>query len=68
MSVEDFRADGGGDGHLQWLGLLDVETGEEGDWEARKEGWAPRPPRFTGGVLGKYAKLVQSAAHGAVTG
>ena len=33
----------------------------------RKEGWEPLPPKFTHGVLGKYAKLVQSASKGAVT-
>ncbi|MGV3563141.1 MAG: dihydroxy-acid dehydratase, partial [Nocardioides sp.] len=38
------------------------------DLEARKEGWAPKPPKYTRGVLGKYAKIVSSAAHGAVTG
>ena len=32
----------------------------------RREGWQPRPPRYTRGVLGKYAKLVGSAAQGAV--
>ena len=37
------------------------------DLESRKEGWAPNPPKYTRGVLGKYAKVVQSAAHGAVT-
>ena len=36
--------------------------------EARREGWAPLPPRYTRGVLAKYAKLVHSAAEGAVTG
>ncbi|MCS6582710.1 dihydroxy-acid dehydratase [Curtobacterium citreum] len=36
--------------------------------EARRDGWAPLPPRYTRGVLAKYAKLVQSAAQGAVTG
>ncbi|WIB59027.1 dihydroxy-acid dehydratase [Curtobacterium sp. MCLR17_007] len=36
--------------------------------EARRDGWAPLPPRYTRGVLAKYAKLVQSAAKGAVTG
>ncbi|GAA3337425.1 dihydroxy-acid dehydratase [Curtobacterium pusillum] len=36
--------------------------------EARREGWAPLPPRYTRGVLAKFAKLVQSAAKGAVTG
>ncbi|MCJ1713303.1 dihydroxy-acid dehydratase [Microbacterium sp. M1A1_1b] len=36
--------------------------------ESRRDGWAPLPPRYTRGVLAKYAKLVQSAAKGAVTG
>jgi dihydroxy-acid dehydratase len=44
---------------------LDVEPAE---LEKRKDGWAPLPPKYTRGVLGKYAKIVQSAAHGAVTG
>jgi len=35
---------------------------------ARREGWAPPAPRYTKGVLGKYAKLVGSAAQGAVCG
>ncbi len=37
------------------------------DIESRKVGWEPLPPKYTRGVLGKYAKVVQSAAHGAVT-
>jgi dihydroxy-acid dehydratase len=45
---------------------LEVEQGD--DWESRKEGWEPNPPKYTRGVLGKYAKTVSSAAHGAVTG
>lgn len=36
--------------------------------EARRDGWAPLPPRYTRGVLAKYSKLVHSAAQGAVTG
>ena len=36
--------------------------------EARRDGWTPLPPRYTRGVLAKYAKLVQSASTGAVTG
>jgi len=43
---------------------LDVEA----DLEPRREGWVPNPPKYTRGVLGKYAKVVQSAAHGAVCG
>ena len=37
------------------------------DIEARKVGWEPLPPKYTRGVLGKYAKTVKSAALGAVT-
>jgi dihydroxy-acid dehydratase len=40
----------------------------DADLESRKEGWEPNPPKYTRGVLGKYAKVVQSAAHGAVCG
>jgi dihydroxy-acid dehydratase len=36
--------------------------------EARRNGWAPLPPRYTRGVLAKYSRLVHSAAEGAVTG
>jgi dihydroxy-acid dehydratase len=45
---------------------IDVEL-EEGELQRRMEGWSPPPPRWTGGVLGKYARLVSSAAQGAVT-
>jgi dihydroxy-acid dehydratase len=34
---------------------------------ARKRGWKPRKPRYTRGVLAKYAKLVSTASTGAVT-
>ncbi|KQT94005.1 dihydroxy-acid dehydratase [Marmoricola sp. Leaf446] len=46
---------------------LDVDVSPE-ELESRREGWVPREPKFTRGVLGKYAKVVQSAAHGAVCG
>ncbi|MBB4071651.1 dihydroxy-acid dehydratase [Leucobacter sp. OH2974_COT-288] len=36
--------------------------------ESRKNNWEPLPPRYTKGVLAKYAKLVRSASEGAVTG
>jgi dihydroxy-acid dehydratase len=35
--------------------------------ESRRDGWAPLPPRYTRGVLAKYARQVRSAAEGAVT-
>ena len=46
---------------------LDVAI-EESELVARKDGWSPNAPKYTKGVLGKYAKLVGSAAHGAVCG
>ncbi len=33
----------------------------------RRSAWKPRPPRYTTGVLAKYAKLVSSSSLGAVT-
>jgi dihydroxy-acid dehydratase len=53
---------------------LDVGTGrldvlvEEGELTSRAQGWEPLPPRYTRGVLAKYAKLVGSASNGAVCG
>jgi dihydroxy-acid dehydratase len=41
---------------------------DETELAARRNGWEPLPPRYTRGVLAKYAKLVRSAAEGAVTG
>jgi dihydroxy-acid dehydratase len=33
----------------------------------RRKGWKPNPPRYTSGVLAKFAKLVQGAETGAIT-
>jgi dihydroxy-acid dehydratase len=41
---------------------------DEDELARRREGWAPLPARYTTGVLGKYAKLVGSAAQGAICG
>ena len=41
---------------------------EPAELEARRNGWAPLPPRYTRGVLAKFARLVHSASEGAVTG
>ncbi|WP_431247175.1 dihydroxy-acid dehydratase [Leifsonia xyli] len=41
---------------------------DESELTARRQGWAPLPPRYTRGVLAKFSKLVRSAAEGAVTG
>ena len=44
---------------------LDLHV-DEAELATRAEGWEPLPPKYTRGVLGKYRKVVQSAAHGAV--
>ena len=44
---------------------LDVLV-EAAELDKRKQGWKPLPPRYTSGVLHKYAKLVGSASKGAV--
>ena len=33
----------------------------------RREGWSPIQPRYTTGILGKYARLAQGAEKGAIT-
>jgi dihydroxy-acid dehydratase len=42
---------------------LDVRA----DLDARRAGWSPPPPRYTAGVMAKYARNVSSASDGAVT-
>ena len=45
---------------------LNVRLTEE-ELTDRRAAWQPLPPKYTSGVLAKYAKLVTSAAEGAVT-
>jgi dihydroxy-acid dehydratase len=40
---------------------------DDGELARRRASWAPLPPRYTRGVLGKYARLVQGAETGAIT-
>ena len=40
----------------------------DAELRARLAAWQPPPPRFQTGVMAKYARLVSSAALGAVTG
>ena len=47
-------------------GLVQLNVSEEG-LKTRFENWLPPEPRYTSGVLAKYAKLVSSASLGAVT-
>ena len=40
---------------------------DDAELARRRQGWAPNPSRYTTGVLGKYAKLVNGAETGAIT-
>jgi dihydroxy-acid dehydratase len=56
------------------LVTIDAERGElsvalsDEELARRRAAWQPPAPRYTSGVLGKYARLVGSAAEGAMTG
>lgn len=45
---------------------LDVELSDQ-EIQSRLANWTPPAPRYTTGVMAKYAKLVSSASRGAVT-
>jgi dihydroxy-acid dehydratase len=40
---------------------------DDAELAARRAEWTPNPPRYTSGVLGKYARLAQGAEKGAIT-
>nr|WP_290228088.1 dihydroxy-acid dehydratase [Trichocoleus desertorum] len=46
--------------------LLQLNVSDQ-ELASRRANWQPRPPRYTKGVLAKYAKLVASSSVGAVT-
>jgi dihydroxy-acid dehydratase len=46
--------------------LLQLNVSDE-ELERRRAQWQPPKPRYTAGVLAKYAKLVSSSSLGAVT-
>ncbi len=47
-------------------GRLDLEV-DQATLDARRDAWVPPPPRYTRGVLAKFARLVSCASKGAVT-
>jgi len=48
--------------------MREVNVGvSDAELQRRAEGWRPPKPRYTRGVLAKYARLVSSASVGAVT-
>ena len=40
---------------------------DDAELASRRTGWKPNAPRYTSGVLGKYARLVQGAETAAIT-
>ncbi len=47
--------------------LIHVDL-DDAELERRRDQWKPPQPRYTRGVLAKFAKLVSSASEGAITG
>ena len=53
--------------------VIDVSSGtidlliEPSEFDRRREAWQPAQPRYTSGVLAKYARLVTGAERGAIT-
>jgi dihydroxy-acid dehydratase len=45
---------------------IDLQVSAE-ELDRRRQGWAPPPPRYTSGVLAKYARLATGAERGAIT-
>jgi dihydroxy-acid dehydratase len=40
---------------------------DDAELARRRDGWTPLPPRYTSGVLAKFARLVSGAERGAIT-
>jgi dihydroxy-acid dehydratase len=55
------------EGDAIFIDIASRELRTDADLVARRVGWKPLPPKITRGVLAKYARLVGSAAEGAVT-
>jgi dihydroxy-acid dehydratase len=47
-------------------GTIDLRV-DEAELQRRRDAWQPAPPRYTTGVLAKYARLVTGAERGAIT-
>ena len=48
-------------------GTLDEVLSDQG-WSKHQQQWQPPVPRYTHGVMAKYARMVASASEGACTG
>jgi dihydroxy-acid dehydratase len=55
------------DGDMITLDVVGRRLDVDADLNARKGEWKPPAPKYTTGVMAKYARLVQSASEGAVT-
>jgi dihydroxy-acid dehydratase len=55
------------DGDMISLDVKSRRLDVQADLSARRPEWNPPAPRYTSGVMAKYAKLVSSASEGAVT-
>ena len=55
------------DGDIITLDVRARQLNVDANLEERRAQWKPHPPRYTTGVMAKYARLVSSASEGAVT-
>lgn len=55
------------DGDIITLDVKSRRLDVNADLQSRRTEWKPRAPRYTTGVMAKYAKLVSSASEGAIT-
>jgi dihydroxy-acid dehydratase len=55
------------DGDMITLDVRARQLNVDANLDERRAQWKPHPPRYTTGVMAKYARLVSSASEGAVT-
>ena len=55
------------DGDIITLDVRSRRLDVDADLKQRRTEWKPPVPRYTTGVMAKYAKLVSSASEGAIT-
>ncbi|HEY6465033.1 MAG TPA: dihydroxy-acid dehydratase [Candidatus Acidoferrales bacterium] len=55
------------DGDIITLDVRSRQLNVDANLDERRAQWKPHPPRYTTGVMAKYARLVSSASEGAVT-
>ena len=53
--------------YISFLRILIQLNVDEAELNKRRNDWVQPKPRYTKGILGKYARLVSSSSKGAIT-